>query len=153
MSCQRKSNQCKTGHDNNCACVEKLKKKLQQIESQRCILEEKLAKHNQTKAEVADKENQLASMQQCIGDMTVDRQQQYDGLIRKVDCVSSKYEQAIQAINQLKQENDELQSNINTKAAQDLLIVNTIKELECVKMKTSECVNGMKEKNRCEQVT
>lgn len=153
MSCPQKNNKCKTGNDNICACIAMLKSKLQQIEKQRCILEEKLAKHNQTKAEVADLENQLDNLKQSIDNMTVNREKCYESLSQEMDRITSKYDQVIGAIHQLKEDNNELQCNINTKAAEDLQIVNNIKELETIKTKTSECVNEVKDKIRCEQVT
>lgn len=129
-----------------------LKAHLKYCEEKIHTLEDNVAKHERTKAEIADLESQFCKIQETIDTITQNQQQSFDNVSREVDLVSSKYEQTRYAIEKLKKENDELEYSIHCITNKELDILEKIKNLKCVKDQMLEGNNTLMDKLQKEQV-
>ncbi|VVC34685.1 Hypothetical protein CINCED_3A019353 [Cinara cedri] len=125
--------------------------RLHYLDEQIQILKENVAKHERTKEELMDLENQLLSIQETIEIKCENEKQSFENINQKLNSVSSKYEQAQYAIDKLNKENHNLECKIHSNYVKELEIDHKIKNLECIKKQIMEHNNKLFDKLHKEQ--
>lgn len=115
-------------------------------------LEDKVVKHEQTIADIADLENHFLQIQETIEIITKNQQQCFDDKIREMDSVSCKYEQTRRAVDKLKKKNDGLKCSIQKMSIKQSALVEQIPKIKCDKKKITERNNILLDKLHEEQV-
>lgn len=118
---------------------------LNHFQSQRQILEAQLIKQDRAQTEIQDFQFQLENVLREINDLTKDQQQSNDN-IDDFDKISLKYNQVLDCMGKLKQDNHDLQCDIQCKTIINKSTIDKIKKLEINKEKTVEEINELQEK-------
>lgn len=96
--------------------------------------------YNLMKKDIEDLEIQMKNLLLTIKNVSEIQQQSYDSVSRDLDELTSKYEETTSAVNKLRQENHELECDIQVKTCQEKQKRNEVNRLEIKKRKTKECI-------------
>lgn len=131
-------------NENIHSCVVSLNARLKQYECIREILENKLAEQDMVKSEVENLQLQLNNFHCSIENLTKKQNQQK--VYEDFDAVTIKYDQNLESVRKLQQENQDIECRIQSKKVKEQNSIVKNEKLEKTKTKIIKRINGLQQK-------